>query len=205
MKPTCAVRAGLPASFVGNRSSARSTGIHESQSLFDGDAGLPKSAIHSYLAPILRDSFGGVGPAWETPAIQRNYLRVERSLIRVDADEATYSLHVILRYELEKALSGGDLTVKELPGAWNERMRALIGIAPTTDTDGCMQDIHWMMGLLSGISRPTLGAQCRSTLFDAAIRNRPDILTDLSEGRFASLLDWVRATIHARGLVRIES
>ena len=84
--------------------------------------------------------------------------RVERSLIRVDADEATYPLHVILRYELEKALLAGDLTVKELPGVLNERMRALIGIAPTTDTDGCMQDIHWMMGSVGYFPTYTLGA-----------------------------------------------
>ena len=188
---------GLPASFRGQPvGRARSMGIHESQSLLMEMQACRSPQFISYLAPILRDSFGGVGPAWETPAIQRNYLRVERSLIRVDADEATYPLHVILRYELEKALLAGDLTVKELPGAWNERMRALIGIAPTTDTDGCMQDIHWMMGSVGYFPTYTLGALNAAQLFDAAIRNRPDILTDLSEGRFASLLDWVRATIH---------
>ncbi|MGC6415531.1 MAG: carboxypeptidase M32 [Bradymonadia bacterium] len=191
---------GLPASFRGQPvGRARSMGIHESQSLLMEMQACRSPQFISYLAPILRDSFGGVGPAWETPAIQRNYLRVERSLIRVDADEATYPLHVILRYELEKALLSGDLSVKELPGAWNERMRALIGIAPPTDTNGCMQDIHWMMGSVGYFPTYTLGALNAAQLFDAATRDRPEILTDLSEGRFTNLLEWVREKVHTRG------
>ena len=190
---------GLPASFRGQPvGRARSMGIHESQSLLMEMQACRSPQFISYLAPILRDSFGGVGPAWETPAIQRNYLRVERSLIRVDADEATYPLHVILRYELEKALLSGDLRVKELPGAWNERMRTLIGIAPPTDTNGCMQDIHWMMGSVGYFPTYTLGALNAAQLFDAATRDRPEILTDLSEGRFTNLLEWVEK-VHTRG------
>ena len=117
----------------------------------------------------------------------------------MDADEATYPLHVILRYDLEKALLSGALTVKDLPGAWNERMRALIGITPPTDTNGCMQDIHWMMGSVGYFPTYTLGALNAAQLFDAATRDRPEILTDLSEGRFTNLLEWVREKVHTRG------
>ena len=126
---------------------ARGMSLHESQSLLMEMQACRSREFIEFAAPLLRDTFGGSGPAWDADNLYRLNTRVERSLIRVDADEATYPAHVILRYRLERALIEDRLQLKDLPGAWNDGMRELVGIAPTDDRDGCLQDIHWYCGL----------------------------------------------------------
>ena len=110
----------------------------------DRDAGLPLARLPGLSRAAAGDDLRRRRPGARPPDnLYRRAIRVERSLIRVDADEVTYPLHVILRYRLERALMAGDLPLADLPGAWNEGMRDLLGITPPTDREGCLQDIHW--------------------------------------------------------------
>jgi carboxypeptidase Taq len=178
---------------------ARSMSLHESQSLLIEMQACRSPEFAQFLAPILRDAFGSHGPAWTPENIYALNTRVSRSLIRVDADEATYPAHVILRYRLEKALVAGDLTLDDLPGAWRDGMIELIGIAPPDDTDGVLQDIHWYAGLIGYFSTYTLGAMTAAQLFDAATKARPEIRPAIAKGDFGPLLGWLRSTVHGRG------
>ena len=121
-----------------------------------------------------------------------------RAHIRVDADEVTYPLHVILRYRIERALTDGSLEVAGIPSAWNELSRELLGIVPPNDTLGCLQDIHWAMGAFGYFPSYTYGAVAAAQLFAAATRQGPEILSALGRGEFAPLLAWTRKHVHTR-------
>ncbi len=191
---------GLPAAWryqpVGT---ARSMGIHESQSLLMEMQACRSRAFLKYVTPVLQEAFGGEGPAWEQENLYRLYTRVERGLIRVDADEVTYPAHVILRYRLEKALLAAELEVADLPTAWNEGMQALLGVTPSTNRDGCMQDIHWMDGTFGYFPTYTLGAMTAAQLFESATEAVPEILPSIAQGDFSPLVNWLRTKIHAEG------
>ncbi|MBI3452020.1 MAG: carboxypeptidase M32, partial [Rhodospirillales bacterium] len=149
--------------------------------------------------PLAADAFGGRGPAWSVDNLYRLYSRVERSLIRVDADEATYPAHVILRFRLEKAMIEGDLALADLPGAWNDGMKTTLGIVPPDDRDGCLQDIHWPGGAWGYFPTYTLGAMTAAQLFDAARRTDPGIPAAIARGDFTGLLAWLRTHVHGQG------
>ena len=191
---------GLPASWrrqpVGE---ARGMSIHESQSLLVEMQACRSREFVEFLAPLLRQTFGGSGPAWDAENLYRLNTKVERSFIRVDADEVTYPAHVILRYRLERAMIAGDLMLGDLPAAWNDGMRALIGVAPANDSEGCLQDIHWYDGAWGYFPTYTLGAMTAAQLFDAAKRANPGILPAIGRGDFAPLLAWLREHVHAKG------
>lgn len=191
---------GLPAAWrrqpVGE---ARGMGLHESQSLLIEMQACRSPEFVGHLAPIVREAFGGEGTAWDAENLRRLYTRVEPGYIRVDADEVTYPAHVILRYRLEKALIAGDLQLDDLPGAWNEGMRELLGIEPPDDRLGCLQDIHWFDGGWGYFPTYTLGAMAAAQLFDAAKRAVPEIPEALARGDFAPLLGWLRDNVHAWG------
>jgi carboxypeptidase Taq len=156
-------------------------------------------AFLSYAAPILREAFDGDGPGWEPEALYRRQIRVRRGLIRVDADEVTYPTHVILRYRLERAMLAGDLSPADLPAAWTVEMRELLGVAPKTDREGCLQDIHWYDGVWGYFPTYTLGALIAAQLFEAARRDMPDITEAIAAGEFAPLLGWLGQRVHSRG------
>jgi carboxypeptidase Taq len=124
---------------------------------------------------------------------------VKPDFIRVDADEVTYPAHVILRYRLEKAMIAGDLQLADLPGAWNEGMKAMLGIVPPSDREGCLQDIHWYDGAWGYFPTYTLGAMTAAQLFDAAVRAEPGIPDALAKGDFRPLMSWLRPNVHALG------
>ena len=191
---------GLPAKWrhqpVGD---ARGMSVHESQSLLMEMQACRSREFLDFVAPLLRDAFGGTGAAWEADNLYRLYTRVERSLIRVDADEVTYPAHVILRYRLEKALVAGDLKLADLPGAWNDGMQELIGVRPPSDREGCLQDIHWYDGAWGYFPTYTLGAMTAAQLFAAAKRADPTILPSIAKGDFAPLMTWLRANVHGKG------
>ncbi|MEX2649409.1 MAG: carboxypeptidase M32, partial [Alphaproteobacteria bacterium] len=157
---------GLPAQWrnqpVGE---ARGTGIHESQSLLIEMQACRGREFLAFAAPIMREAFGADGPAWREDNLYRLYTLVEPGFIRVDADEVTYPAHVILRYRLERAMIAGDLAVADLPGAWNEGMKRLLGIVPPEDRLGCLQDIHWPDGAWGYFPTYTLGALAAAQLF----------------------------------------
>jgi carboxypeptidase Taq len=177
---------------------ARGMSLHESQSLLIEMQVCRSREFQQFAAPILRQVFGGSGPAWDAENLYRLGTRVARSLIRVDADEVTYPAHVILRYRLEQALLAGDLALKDLPAAWNDGMRALLGIVPPDDRQGCLQDIHWYEGAFGYFPTYTLGAMTAAQLFDAARRSDAAIVPGIARGEFAPLMAWLRAHVHGK-------
>lgn len=191
---------GRPAAFLSQPvGQARGMSLHESQSLLMEMQACRSRAFIGFAAPLMREAFGGSGPAWEAEAVWRRYTRVARGFIRVDADEVTYPAHVILRYRLEKALIADDMPLAELPAAWNAGMQELLGITPPDDRLGCLQDIHWPSGGWGYFPTYTLGAMTAAQLFDAACRAEPDTLPGIARGDFAPLVGWLRTHVHAQG------
>jgi carboxypeptidase Taq len=178
---------------------AAGMGAHESQSLIMEMQACRSDAYLSWLGPELLATFGG-DPAPYAPAnLARLWRRVKRGMIRVDADEMTYPAHVILRFRLEQALVSGDLAVADLPGSWNDGMTALLGITPTRDAEGCLQDIHWYDGAFGYFPSYTLGAMAAAQLMAAARRAVPDLDTALGHGDHGPLLRWLRTNVHGQG------
>lgn len=173
--------------------------LHESQSLLIEMQACRSREFIAFAAPLLRQAFGGEGAAWEAENLYRLYTRVAPSFIRVDADEVTYPAHILLRTKLERAMIAGDLAVGDLPGAWRDEMRRLLGIVPETDREGCLQDVHWPGGDFGYFPTYTLGAMTAAQLFDAAKRQLPELLSALAKGDFAPLLGWLRTNVHRKG------
>ncbi len=174
---------------------ARGMTMHESQSLlFEMQAGRSPQFI-SYLSRRIADAFSAADTL-DAAELQRIYHRVEPGLIRVDADEVTYPLHIILRYRLERQLIDGTLKVIDLPEAWRSGMQELLGISPRSDADGCMQDIHWPSGAFGYFPSYTLGALAAAQIFAAATDQDPDIMPSIAHGNFAPLNAWLRTNIH---------
>lgn len=190
---------GLPADWryqpVG---SARGMALHESQSLLIEMQACRSREYLEFAAPLMRETFGGSGASWNAGNLYRLYTKVDRSFIRVDADEVTYPAHVILRYRLERALIGGEMKLADLPGAWNDGMEELLGIRPPDDRLGCLQDIHWYDGAWGYFPTYTMGAMAAAQLFAAARQARPEIPQAISRGDFAPLVGWMRENLHAR-------
>jgi carboxypeptidase Taq len=176
----------------------RGMAIHESQSLLLEMQVCRSREFVSFAAPIMRERLGGAGPAWTAENLYRLGIRVQRSFIRVDADEITYPCHVILRYRLERALIGGEMKLADLPGAWNDGMKALLGVVPPDHTQGCLQDIHWYRGAWGYFPTYTLGALAAAQLFQAAERAIPDLRAAIGRGEFAPLYAWLRRHVHGR-------
>ncbi len=178
---------------------ARSMSVHESQSLLMEMQACRSREFLAFAAPRMRAAFNGAGPAWESENLYRLYTRVQRGFIRVDADEVTYPAHVILRYRLERALIADQMPLSELPSAWNEGLRGLLGITPPNDRLGCLQDIHWPSGGWGYFPTYTLGAMTAAQLFDAARRADPSIPGAIALGDFSPLMGWLRANVHGKG------
>ncbi|KAB1072769.1 carboxypeptidase M32 [Methylobacterium planeticum] len=191
---------GRPAAFrqqpVG---AARGMSLHESQSLIVEMQACRTREFAGYLAPLLARTFGRDGGAWSADNLHRLYTRVEPGFIRVDADEATYPAHILLRYEIETAMIAGDLGVPDLPGAFNDGMRDLLGLTVPDDRVGCLQDIHWPGGAWGYFPTYTLGALAAAQLFRAARADEPDLLPALGRGDFTPLRVWLRRHVHAQG------
>jgi carboxypeptidase Taq len=178
---------------------ARGMAVHESQSLLMEMQACRSREFTGYLAPLLREVFAAAGPAWDADNLYRLNTRVTRGFIRVDDDEVTYPAHVVLRYRLERAMIAGDLALADLPAAWNDGMKELLGIVPPDDRRGCLQDIHWYDGAFGYFPTYTLGAMTAAQLFAAAKMANPAILAGLAEGNFAPLLAWLRVNVHGKG------
>lgn len=173
--------------------------IHESQSLLVEMQVCRSREFLEFAAPIIRATFGGSGPAWEVDNLHRIYTRVKPDFIRVDADEVTYPAHIILRYRLEKAMLEDRLQLSDLPGAWNDGMKSLLGIVPPTDTLGCLQDVHWYDGAWAYFPTYSLGAISAAQLFAAAKSEDTTILPQISNGNFAPLMAWLGKNVHCSG------
>ena len=191
---------GLPSCWRGQPvGSARGMVLHESQSLLMEMQVCRSLEFFKFLAPIIAKEFMVRGDRWKAEELSNNSKRVIPNFIRVDADEITYPLHIILRYKLEKALMRGDLSVPDLPDAWNEAFESSFGMRPSDDLQGCLQDIHWYDGAFGYFPTYTLGALAAAQLFSAARKDHPDILTQISTGHFSILLNWLRKNVHSIG------
>jgi carboxypeptidase Taq len=175
---------------------AAGMGTHESQSLIVEMQAVRSDAYLSYLVPILSNAFAKK----ITLAVLKSRLRhVERSFIRVEADEMTYPAHVILRFRLEQALIAGELAVADLPEAWNTGFQSLLGITPPDDRRGCLQDIHWYDGAIGYFPSYTLGAMAAAQLMAAARKAIPTLDDSLAQGDFSPLTAWLTEKIHRHG------
>lgn len=181
---------------------AKGMAFHESQSLImEMQVGSSK-AFAEYLAKLLKDRFNFTGAEYSADNLYLLLTRVEPSLIRVDADEVTYPLHVIIRFEIEKAIMAGDLKTRDLPTYWNEKMRQYLGVVPDNDKNGCMQDIHWPSGWFGYFPSYTNGAIIASMLMKAAKDKQPAIGEELREGNFTSLNNYLNKTLRNYGSVK---
>jgi carboxypeptidase Taq len=191
---------GLPADYdrqpVGE---AAGMAVHESQSLIVEMQACRSDAFLSWLAPQLHKTFGGDAAVYQVSNLARMWRRISRGFIRVDADEMTYPAHVILRFRLEQALVGGELNAADLPAAWNEGFKSLLGITPPDDARGCLQDIHWYDGAFGYFPSYTLGAMAAAQLMAAARRAVPGIEAALAGGDLSPLLGWLRRNVHGLG------
>ena len=177
---------------------APSMGLHECNArLWENHIGRSE-AFWRFLLPGLRDAFGELAAGFDVGAVLHAVARVRKGTNRTRADEMSYHLHIILRYELEKALISGNLKVSDLRGVWNEQSRDLIGIEPTTDLDGVLQDSHWSGGMFGYFPTYTIGSLYAAQLMETYARSHP--LTDeVSRGELGALLGWLRTNIHVQG------
>ncbi|MBY0406050.1 MAG: carboxypeptidase M32 [Rickettsiales bacterium] len=176
---------------------ARGMAFHESQSLLCEMQLTLSHDFLEYACPLMKKAFGVSGAEWSPENSYRLVTRVKPSFIRVDADEATYPAHVILRYRLEKRMIEGKLEAKDLPEAWAAELQNLLGITPPTDADGCMQDIHWPDGAFGYFPTYTLGAMTAAQLMDSARKSVPGLATHIRKGEFAPLFHWLKTNVHS--------
>jgi carboxypeptidase Taq len=178
---------------------AASLGIHESQSrLWENLVGRSRAFWEWCIGPAgeaFPSALGGASAA----DVHEALLAVRPSFIRVEADEVTYNLHVMLRFDIERAVIHGDLAVGDIPAAWNDRFERDFGMRPANDADGALQDIHWSAGLWGYFPTYTLGSMFAAQLMAAAERDLPALAGDFAAGRFAALLGWLRDRVHAAG------
>ncbi|GAA4434973.1 carboxypeptidase M32 [Bremerella cremea] len=191
---------GLPHQWFGlPPGAAASLGVHESQSrLWENIVGR-SYAFWSHFYPEAKKLFPEALSDVPIGDFHFAINEVSPSLIRVEADEATYNLHIIIRFELEQALLSGDLQVKDLPGAWNEKYTQQLGITPTSDANGCLQDVHWSAGLMGYFPTYSLGNIYSAQLIEQAREDLGDLDAMFASGEFMPLLDWLRENVHQLG------
>lgn len=178
---------------------AVSLGIHESQSrLWENIVGRSKP-FWKHFYPAAQQAFPEALGDVSLDDFYFSINGVEPSLIRVEADEATYNLHIIIRFELEQVLLSGDLPASDLPGAWNEKYREYLGIEPPNDADGALQDVHWGAGLVGYFPTYALGNLYASQLYEKACTDLGDLDSQLANGDFTPLRTWLNKNIHQPG------
>ncbi len=205
---------GLPAAWreqpIGT---AAGMAVHESQSLLMEMQVARSRPFLAHVVPIMREMLegdrhtgraladvNGSGEAWTGENLYRHATRVSPGFIRVDADELTYPLHVIIRFDLERRLLSGQLALVDLPEAWDLAMGEYLGLSTRgNDRDGCMQDVHWFAGSFGYFPCYTLGALMAAQLFAAARQAIPDVEMLIGQGDLGALRDWLRAQVHSRG------
>ena len=177
-----------------------SSGVHESQSRTWENLVGRSRAFWQHFYPQLVQEFPQQLAGVSVDQFYRGINKVERSLIRTDADEVTYNLHVMLRFDLELQMLEGKLEISDLPQAWNERFHSDFGITPPEDKNGCMQDVHWYGGFIGGAFQGyTLGNILSAQYYQAALKADPAISGDLAQGNFASLHRWLKENLYRHG------
>jgi carboxypeptidase Taq len=177
-----------------------SSGVHESQSRLWENLVARSHGFWEHAYPRLQAVFPEQLRSVPLDTFYRAINRVDRTLIRTDADEVTYNLHVMIRFDLECALLEGKLAVKDLPDAWNARYVADLGVRAVDDRDGVLQDVHWYAGGLGGSFQSyTIGNILSAQFYDAALRSHPTIPAEIKSGQFNTLHSWLKASIYTHG------
>jgi carboxypeptidase Taq len=177
----------------------RSLGLHESQSRLWENWVARSRPYLDRLLPRLRQRFPRAFEAVGAEDLERAANHVERSLIRIEADEVTYNLHILIRFELELQIFEGGLPLAELPEAWNARYRDYLGLEVPDDAHGVLQDVHWAGGAFGYFPTYSLGNVIAGQLWEAADRDLDDLLGRISEGDLDSLGEWLRDRVHRHG------
>ncbi|MBE3574998.1 MAG: carboxypeptidase M32 [Firmicutes bacterium] len=178
---------------------APSFGVHESQSrLWENLVGRSRPFWRHFL-PVAQSFFPAELRGVDLEAMYRAVNRVEPSLIRTDADEVTYNLHIFVRFDLERQLVDGKLAVKDLPEAWNALMQDYLGVVPRNPREGVLQDVHWSDGSIGYFPSYTLGNLLAVQFFDQARKECPGLEDEMAAGRFGTLKKWLNERIHALG------
>ncbi|MBE2202420.1 MAG: carboxypeptidase M32 [Anaerolinea sp.] len=176
-----------------------SLGIHESQSrMMENIVGRSRGFWEAHY-PSLQALFPEQLNRYRVEDFYRAVNKVQPSFIRVEADELTYNFHIILRFELEQALLNGDLAVKDLPTAWNDKMQELLGVTPPNDAQGCLQDVHWSRPGFGYFPTYALGNLYAAQFYETAVAQNPTIATAMAQGQTTALVAWLRENIHQHG------
>ena len=176
-----------------------SLGMHESQSrLWENMVGRGRSFC-TVLAPRIAELYGGPLAGVDADSLFRVLNRVSPSLIRIEADEATYALHIVIRFELEQELLDGRLSVSELPEAWNARMHDYLGVEVPSNADGVLQDVHWSAGLIGYFPTYALGNMIAGQLWARVHEDIPDLEAQIAAGELGGLRSWLGETVHRHG------
>ncbi len=182
-----------------------SLGIHESQSRFwENVIGKSKEFWHCYW-PKLREIYPGLFPDTDAEHFWRMVNRVEPSYIRIDADEVTYSLHIILRFNLERQMVSGELSIDDLPAAWNEQFEKMFGVTPPSDSEGVLQDVHWSHGAFGYFPTYALGNIFGAQFLQAQLQDMPDFWNMVAAGEFFPIKEWLTKNIYQWGCARTAS
>lgn len=193
---------GLPkegAAFGTPLSHAISLGIHESQSrMWENFVGRSR-AFWVWFLPHLQSAANGQLQAFSVDDIYRAVNTAKPSLIRVESDEATYNLHIMIRFELERAMIAGTIKIKDLPGEWNRLYKQYLGVTVPDDARGCMQDVHWSFGLIGYFPTYTLGNLYAAQLWETILAEIPTLQEQMARGEFGALKTWLNQNIHAHG------
>jgi carboxypeptidase Taq len=177
----------------------RGMALEESQSLLLEMLICRNRPFLTYLKPLLEKHFGVSGPEWSVDNMYAHVTRVKRSLIRMDADELTYPLHILLRYDLEKKLLSGQLAVRDLPQAWNAGMEQRLGVRPSNDAEGCLQDVHWAVGSFGYFPSYALGYVMAGQFYESLRNAVSDVDEQIARGDFSGMFGWLRAHVHQMG------
>ena len=181
-----------------------SLGVHESQSrLWENHVGRSRGFWNKWL-PVAAGYFPNLKSVTLDEMVA-HVNRAELSHIRVESDEVTYDLHILLRFELEKDLFSGDLKVADIPGEWNSRFENYFGLPVKKDSEGCLQDIHWSMGIFGYFPTYSLGNINAAHLAAAAVREDPGLTNAMDNGDYSGLLAWMRTRIHEKGSLYLPS
>jgi carboxypeptidase Taq len=177
-----------------------SAGVHESQSRLWENVVARSHGFWEHFYPRLQQTFAEQLSSVSLATFHRAINKIARSLIRTDADEVTYNLHIMLRFDLEIKLLEGELRVKDLPEAWRAAMQADLGIAPSDDRDGCLQDAHWYSSYIGGqFHSYTIGNILSAQFYAAALKAYPDIPHEIAAGKFGTLHTWLRDNLYRYG------
>ena len=177
----------------------RGMALEESQSLLLEMIIARSRPFLTWLRPLLEKHYGVAGPEWEIENLYHTLIRVRRGAIRVDADELTYPVHIMVRYELEQQILDGSLPVRNLPEAFKEGLHQRLGLRPANDAEGCLQDVHWAIGSFGYFPSYVLGSLIAAQFYESLRNDIPSLDEEIAAGRFGSLFEWLRKNVHSLG------